>query len=147
MTQQLQEKLITAEELGRMRLDEPCELVDGRIVKMSPAGMWHGIVIGYVIPILSEYVQRRGLGLVTSGETGYRVRRDPDRVRAPDIAFVSHATLARAKAAGETFFPHAPDLAIEVLSPDDSWEMIEEKVRDYLGAQGKLVWVLSPKAE
>lgn len=147
MTARTEEKLVTAEELGRMRLEEACELVDGRIVKRSPAGMWHGIVIGKILELLSEHVKSKGLGLVTSGETGFRTRRDPDRVRAPDLAFVSNEKLARAKAANETFFPEAPDLAVEVLSPDDSWEKIEEKVREYLAAGAKLVWVASPTAE
>ncbi len=145
--QQAQEKLLTAEELARLAIDRPCELVDGRIVFMSPASGEHGLVASQAHSLLANFVDPRGLGAVTSAETGFLVRRNPDHVRAPDVAFVSKELIARYRASGETFFPQAPELAVEVLSPDDSWERTLEKVREYLAAHGKLVWVVSPLAE
>ncbi len=147
MAAELEDPLITAEQLARMDLDGPCELVRGRIVSVSPAGAPHTIVVGLVNHALVQHVSSRGLGLVTSGEGGYWVARDPDTVRAPDLAFLSHETLRRWEEEGGTFFPLAPDLAVEVLSPDDSWSKIEEKVEEYLASGGKLVWVFVPKGE
>jgi Uma2 family endonuclease len=144
---ELRERLVTAEEIAKKPPRYACELVEGRIVRLSPAGGRHGVVIGRINRVVSRFVDRKKLGLVTSGETGFFVRRDPDTVRAPDLAFVSHATIARFEKADETFFPGAPDLAIEVLSPDDSWEAVEKKVGEYLSAGSKLVWVVSPEAE
>jgi Uma2 family endonuclease len=140
-------RLITEEELAWMRFEEPCELIDGKVVRISPAGMYHGIVGGNVLRLLTRHVLAKNAGLVMIGGTGFRVRRDPDTVRAPDIAFVTRANLERARTSGDIFFPNAPDLAVEVLSPDDTWKSMEEKVRDYLSAQGRLVWVVSPTLE
>lgn len=147
MKPNVQEKPITAEQLARMPNLGPCELVDGRIVPLSPAGSRHNTIVGRINRLLSRHVDKHDLGLVTSGEGGYLVRRDPDRVRAPDLAFVSHETIAHAEAEDSTYYPHAPDLAIEVLSPDDAWQDVEERMRDYLGAGGKAVWVVNPAAE
>jgi Uma2 family endonuclease len=143
----LREKLLTAEDIAKKPPRYACELVEGRIVRLSPAGMKHGLVIGWILDLLLPFVKRKKLGLVTSGETGFLVGRNPDTVRAPDIAFVSHATIRRSEETGETFFPCAPDLAIEVLSPDDSWEAVQKKVPEYLAAGSKLVWVVSPEGE
>ncbi len=139
------ETLVTAEQLARMSIQGPCELVEGRIVRSTPAGRDPGLVSSRIHSLLDAHLRAHDLGRVLSAETGFRVRRDPDTVRAPDVAFVSRATLERARAARETFFPTAPDLAVEVLSPDDSMQDVEDKVRDYLAASGKLVWVVNPK--
>ena len=136
--------LLTADELAAAHPPHACELVAGRIVAMSPAGVPHGLVVGRLNMRLCAFVAAHDLGLVTSGETGYWVCRDPDTVRAPDLAYVSHATIARWRDAGTTYFPGAPDLAVEGLSPDDRWLHVEQKVHEYLHAGGATVWVLNP---
>jgi Uma2 family endonuclease len=142
------EKLITAQALARMNLDYPCELVAGRIVRMSPArGPRHGFVAARIHRLLDRFVERKRLGLVVSAETGYRTRRNPDSVRAPFVAYLSKETLARAEESSETFVPCGPDLAVEVLSPDDRWADMEEKVREYLDAGSKVVWIVNPRTE
>ena len=82
---------------------------------------------------------RRGLGR----ETGFRISQDPDTVRAPDAAFIC------AERAGselpEGFFPGPPDLAVEVLSPNDRASEVIAKVRDWLDAGCRAVWVVDPK--
>ena len=69
---------------------------------------------------------------------------NPDTVRAPDVAFV---TKARVEEAGdfEGFWPGPPDLAVEVISPGDSYTEVEEKVEEYLNAGASAVWVVDPK--
>lgn len=141
------ETLVTAAELLEKHPAFACELEEGRIVRVSPAGWKHGKVLARIIAKVATFVERKKLGLVVSGETGFLVRRDPDTVRAPDLAFVSHATLGTSEPAGETYFPCAPDLAVEVLSPDDSWVKIEKKTREYLDAGAKAVWVVNPETE
>ena len=79
-----------------------------------------------------------------SCETGYLVKRDPDTVRAPDLAFVSHASIQRWQQLDTAYFPVAPDLAVEVVSPNDRWVDLERKVHEYLAAEGLAVWVLNP---
>ncbi len=127
-----------------MRVDGPCELVDGKIVPLPLNGRVHSLALGRIMLSVTSYVTRKRLGIVVSGEAGFVVRRDPDSVRAPDLAFVSNATLARARNGKGAFFPGAPDLAIEVLSPDDTIEAMEAKVKQYLAAGAKAVWVASP---
>lgn len=139
--------LVTAQELAAQHPPYACELAAGRVVPVSPAGVPHGLVVGRLLTPLCAFVNEHELGLVTSGETGYWVRRDPDTVRAPDLSFVSHASIARWKAEGGTFFPTAPDLAVEILSPDDRWVDVEQKVHEYLGASGRAVWVLNPRSQ
>ena len=92
---------------------------------------------------LAEYVDENRLGTVYAAETGFRLATDPDTVRAPDVAFVSRVRL---EAVGEVegFWPEAPDLAIEVVSPGDSYSDVEEKVVDWLDAGTKMV-VINPR--
>jgi len=143
----VEEKRISAEELARSKIDYPCELVEGRVVRMSPAGGHHGRVLGRIIAKLAVFVARKKCGDILSGETGFLVRSDPDTVRAPDTAYVSWATIDLFEQSGKTYFPVAPDLAVEVLSPDDTWEALEKKAREYLDGGSKLVWVVNPKSE
>jgi len=139
------EKLITAEELAKVK--GRCELVEGRVVRLSPAGFLHGLVAANIHDLLVAHVRRKKAGRVLSADTGYRVRRNPDTVRAPDVAFVSNETLAAHEDSRETFFPTAPDLAVEVLSPDDSWVAVDKKAREYLAAGAKIVWVVNPEVQ
>lgn len=131
------EQLFDRPDLGR------CELVHGELVMMSPAGEEHGwIAINISIP-LAMFVKERRLGRVYAGDTGFHLARDPDTVRAPDVAFV------RAERAGERpgvhFFPGAPDLAVEILSPTDRAGEVLEKVHQWLDAGCRGVWLVDPR--
>jgi Uma2 family endonuclease len=76
---------------------------------------------------LAQHVEERGLGAVYAAETGFLLGRDPDTVRAPDAAFVRRE---RVEEVGETegYWPGAPDLAVEVVSPGDAYAEVEGKV-------------------
>ena len=76
--------------------------------------------------------------------SGFILRRDPDLVRAPDQAFVSQARLEANPPPERGYWELAPDLAVEIISPEDRAGEIEEKVRDYLQAGVRLVWLLYP---
>jgi Uma2 family endonuclease len=118
------------------------ELVAGRVVELPPPGMRHGAVAARVAAVLDAHVMRRGLGLVMV-ETGFVLRRHPATVRAPDVAVVLQARVPDPLPAG--FFPGPPDLAVEVLSPDDHPGEVAAKVRDYLEAGSRAVWVVDPE--
>src|SRR5690606_9864068 len=83
------------------------------------------------------------LGVVLTCDTGFVLHRKPDTVRAPDVAFVSHE---RYRAFGDevSALPGPPDIAIEVLSPSDTFAKVHAKVADYLAAGTPLVWVVDP---
>lgn len=135
-------KRITAEEFLTMPADgRRRELIHGEIRTMSPAGFEHGQIAMLVGASLSSYVRERGIGTVTAAETGFILRRDPDTVRAPDVGFVSRERVV----ATHGFFPGAPDLAIEVVSPGDTYSEVDAKVLDWLRAGARMVIVIDPQ--
>lgn len=138
-------KPVTAEELLYMPDDGlRSELVRGEVRRMAPAGNVHGrIAVNVTLP-LGQHVRGHNLGTVYAAETGFKIESDPDTVRAPDVAFVSRK---RVEEVGEVegFWPGAPDLAVEVVSPGDPYTEVEEKVRDWLRAGSRMVVVVDPR--
>ena len=94
------------------------ELVDGELRETAPAGFDHGRVALNVGALLREHVRRERLGVVVAAETGFLISRDPDTVRAPDVAFVAAHRLPPAEDR-ERFADLAPDLVVEVVSPSE----------------------------
>ncbi len=111
---------------------------------MSPAGFEHGVIAQRLGARLSLFVEQQNLGMVPTAETGFILEEKPDTVRAPDVSFVSNEKLERCGMTAK-YFPEAPDLAVEVVSPDDTAEAVDAKVRDWLAADTKLVWIIYPK--
>jgi Uma2 family endonuclease len=131
---------MTAEELLLLPGDVRCELVGGELVEMSPPGVEHGEVAGAIYGLVWDYTRRTSAGRAFP-DTGFVISRDPDTVRAPDAAFVCAERLPqRGRAKG--YFEGAPDLAVEVVSPNDTAREIDTKVREYLAAGTRLVWVV-----
>lgn len=116
------------------------ELVDGEIKKMSPAGFEHGRIAMLAGISLGTYVRQHGLGEVAAAETGFILRRNPDTVRAPDVAFVRKERFVPTTA----YFPGAPDLVIEVISPSDTYSEVDAKVVDWLRSGVRLAIVIDP---
>jgi Uma2 family endonuclease len=138
-------RLMTADELWRLPDDHMVhELVRGELRTMAPSGSEHGFLGMRLGARLMMYVESRKLGCVFNSDTGFVLGRDPDTVRAPDTAFVSQARIP-AGGLPVKYFPGAPDLAVEVISPSDTLEEVEEKVADYLAAGTRLVWVVNPR--
>ena len=137
--------VFTADELlrlpsGRARY----ELVRGELRVMTPAGHLHGKVAMRVGQLLAAHVDANQLGIAYAAETGFVLSRDPDTVRAPDAAFVTAAHLASVSLSPEGYFPGAPDLAIEVVSPSESRAAVSQKTDDWLLAGCLVVVVLDP---
>ena len=82
------------------------------------------------------------------GDVGFilNLPNDPERVRAPDVAFIVTDRLPEGRLP-QGFLRWAPDLALEVLSPSDNPVDIQQKVRDYFEAGARLVWVVAPAAK
>jgi len=132
--------ITTAEELLRAQHIGRCELVRGELRMMVPPGFEHGQIALCIGCRIDAYARPRGLGVVV-GETGFLIATKPDTVRAPDAAFVR---AERVKGPIRGYFPGAPDLAVEVLSPDDRAGEVREKVAEWLHAGAQAVWVLDP---
>ena len=120
------------------------ELIKGELRQMAPAGRQHGRIAATICSRLESFVRNNNLGEIYAAETGFLIWTDPDTVRAPDASFVSRAR-ADATDEEEGFFPGAPDLAVEVISPNDRAVEVEDKALDWLRAGAKMVIVLNPK--
>jgi Uma2 family endonuclease len=140
-----QNKTITGEELFQMGDIGRSELVKGEIVRMSPTGHPHADYEGNFYAALREFVKRNKLGRVFVGEVGIYTHRDPDTVRAADVAFVSKERMSKAKPQG--YLDVAPDLVVEILSPDDAWSDLMEKLDEYFSVGVKSVWVADPRKQ
>lgn len=138
-------KLITADDLLQMPDDGFLyELVRGELRRMSPGSFRHGKIIINVTLSLGQHVREQRLGDVFAAETGFKLASDPDTVRAPDVAFVRRE---RIEAVGDVggFWPGAPDLAVEVISPHDLYTEVEEKVIEFLNAGTGMMLVVNPR--
>lgn len=120
------------------------ELVGGELVEMAPTGGLHGLTQLVLGGLLRQHARRHRLGHTTA-ETGYRLWPERANVRAPDVAFLSRARWPGRLPDG--IVPTPPDLAVEILSPNDRAPEVQAKVREYLDAGVRLVWVVDPRAE
>lgn len=141
-----QPKLLTAEEFAE--LPDPGdgsqqELVRGVLATMPPPGFKHGLVCVRSVRRIGNFVDDRDLGHVTCNDAGVILERDPDTVRGPDVGYWSKERLPIPPEDG---YPEiAPDLAVEVMSPHDVFQELYKKVREYLRAGTKQVWVFLPE--
>jgi Uma2 family endonuclease len=132
-------KLLTAEEYFLHPLSRWSELIDGVIVEMSPPGSEHGTRQATVIGVLLR-AQMSGTGRVF-GELGCTIRRNPDLVRAPDVAFIRKDRIPLT-GIPKGFWEGAPDLAVEIVSPGDRPGEILTKIREWIEAGARQVWVV-----
>jgi Uma2 family endonuclease len=135
-----QETLLTAEEYYATCHLENTELIDGKVITHMPPGEAHGFLEISIGSFLRAWARQHNAGRVY-GETGFRLRRNPDTVRSPDVSFVETARLpAMQPQAG--FIEGAPTLAVEIVSPGDTWREVESKTRLYLDCGVREVWIV-----
>ncbi len=143
----VQKQLMTAEELAKLAPEASRgELVEGEFISMSPAGFMHGRIALKIGTYLNLFVLKHKLGEAYAAETGFILKRNPDTVRAPDVAFVTAERAAR-QSQETGFFEGAPDLAVEVISPSETMDEIENKLFDYLNAGTQVVWLVFPRTQ
>ena len=137
---------MTAEELFELPDDGGrSELVAGEIIYMVPTGAVHGVVTARVSYLIQEYAIAHRTGVCCGAETGFILQRGPDIVRAPDVAFVAEERIPEA-GIPKTYWPFAPDLAVEVVSPSDRLTDMNAKIAEYFAAGTRLVWLVEPAA-
>ncbi len=137
------DRLITVDEYTRLLEDgERQELQAGVLVSEPQPFPRHAQIQARLAQILLDFVDPRGLGVVLT-EGGFLLSRHPDTVRGPDVSFVRRDRFD-ADRASRAFFPGAPDLAIEIVSPSNRAGEMHAKVADYLAAGSSLVWVVDP---
>ena len=99
---------------------------------------------GRLAVLMAAHIVENRLGKFFLAETGFLLGRDPDTVRAPDISFIRKDHLP-SPLPEDAYWPGAPDLAVEIVSPGDTFRELDEKVQAWLDAGAKLVWVVNPK--
>ena len=134
-------QLMTAEELMQLEGPNRHELIKGELLTMPPPKFEHGRVVANLTVLLFQYVKANNLGYVCS-ETGYKLETNPDTVLGPDVSFVARERLDNVP---EGYYPGAPDVAVEVLSPSDRRSRVEWKTELWLSLGARSVWVVNPK--
>ena len=109
---------------------------------MGPTGWRHGRIecrIGFALEL---FVQPKQLGWVVVGEVGIYIRRNPDTVRAADVAFLSRQRVSEEPSEG--FLEVAPEVVVEIMSPSDRWQNVQQKIEEYFAVDVHQVWVVEP---
>lgn len=140
--------LMTAEMFEQSPLnDKWVELTQGEVIRMSPTGPMHGEIALTIGAAIRNWVGEYKVGKAYAAETGFILSRNPDTVRAPDVAFVASTERAAQQRRKQGFFEGAPDLVVEVMSPGDTEEEVRRKILDFFNAGTRLIWIISPRTE
>jgi Uma2 family endonuclease len=137
------EQLVTGEQLYTMSGIGPAELVSGEIIYHMPTGHEHGFIEAIIAGLFLDFNRQHKFGRVLTGEVGIYTTRNPDTVRAADIAFISYERLGQAK--GKGYLTVAPEVVVEVMSPDDKWSEVQEKLEEYFEAGVLTILVVNPR--
>lgn len=129
--------LLTGDDLLEMEGDY--ELVRGELVPVTPPGGEHGAVQVNAVVVLAVYARQVGGRVLT--ESGIYTAEGPDTVRGPDVLYFGPGRLSELPKA---YFRQAPELVVEIISPDDRSAEIETKVAEYLARGVRRVWLLYP---
>lgn len=135
--------LINGDAFFALGISDPCELIEGSIVPMIPPGIEHGVVEMSLAAELVAFVRQHQLGWVSGGEAGVYTRRNPDTVRGAELLFISKERLPDGLPRG--FLETAPDLIVEIVSPSDRWQDMQQKLEEYFSIGVPQVWIINPK--
>lgn len=140
-----QTKLLTGKQFAKAGYTARCELVAGEVVEMSPVNIDHGFLEFEIGRLLGNFVADKKLGWIFGGETGIYTQRDPDTVRGVDVGFISKKLSPKRPKKG--FLTIAPELVVEIVSPHDRWNDINDKIEEYFAIGVLWVWIVEPKNE
>jgi Uma2 family endonuclease len=130
-----------AQDLERLAdSDQRYELVQGDLIEMPPPSKEHGLIIASLIAALLPFIRAHELGQLMA-EAGFLLESEPDTVRAPDVAFVRRERIAPISGG---YYPFAPDLAVEVISPSNSVGAVQTKIAQYFAKGARQVWLIYP---
>ena len=136
--------LMTADELFQLEDDDMRhELINGELITMPPPGFPHARICVRLIAPLARFVLDNDLGEVLD-YSGFKLTSNPDTVLGPDISFLTKKRL-EAEPDIEKYWPGAPDLAVEVLSPNDRPSMVNKRIDIFFTRGVKQVWIVNPK--
>ena len=134
--------LYTIEDVERLEDDRSWELIRGELTWVSPTHEPHGWTVANITGLIWQHVRVNQLGRTYSGEQGFVLERSPDTLLAPDVAFVS---AERVQLGMGGFLELAPDLVVEVRSTSEPNRRVAEKIRAYIDAGVRLIWIVDPR--
>lgn len=138
------ERPLTVDEYAALPDDGPrTELVRGGLVREPHPGYQHARIQARLMVLLERHVEQHAPDLVCAGPFGVITAESPGTVRGPDLAVLRRSRLEGLHRAG--FLRGAPELAVEIVSPSNTATEIQDKVSEYLGAGGGIVWVVYPR--
>jgi Uma2 family endonuclease len=141
-TSTVKEKLLTGDQALALGIDQPFDLVNGRIIYMDYTGDAHGIIESEISRHLGNFNVTRRLGWVLAGEVGVYTRFEPDTVRGVDVVFISRQRLT--SPSGKAL-QVAPELVVEIISPTDRWSELRSKIAEYFAIGVERVWIVEPE--
>jgi Uma2 family endonuclease len=118
------------------------EIVNGELIDMGNSGALHGYICSNLMILLGGYVQQQKLGAMFDSSTAFRMKNG--NRRSPDISFFAKARLQGITTLPSGYLEGAPDLAVEVLSPGNTFEEIADKLEEYFQNGTRLAWVINP---
>jgi Uma2 family endonuclease len=136
-------KIWTDDELMSLPDGNRYELINGELIDMGNSGALHGYICSILVMALMNYILPRKLGIVLDSSTAFAMKNG--NKRSPDISFVSKAKLQGLEELPDGFLDGSPDLAIEVLSPNNTIAEIHQKLVEYFENGSRLVWVINLK--
>jgi Uma2 family endonuclease len=139
------QRRLTADEFMAMRDARGYELIDGHLVERKLMGAYADHIAARITSALIVFNNQQPVGWVFGSETTFQCFGSPDTLRRADVSFIRHGRLPGEKPP-EGNIRIAPDLAVEVVSPTNTADEVEDKVLDYISAGVELVWVVYPHA-
>ena len=118
------------------------EIINGELIDMGNSGALHGYVCSLALAVLAGYILPKKLGVILDSSTAFKMKNG--NKRSPDIAFFAKERLQGMAVLPSGYLEGAPDLAVEVLSPGNTVEEIEDKLTEYFENGSRLVWVIHP---
>ena len=120
------------------------EIVRGELRKKMPSGILHALIAGRIAGLLSGFIRQRRLGEILTAEPGFKLSLTPETLRVPDVSFMRMDKFLQIKNL-DKFYSGAPNLAVEVISPSETFQDEQEKIEDYLASGVEMIWIVRPK--
>jgi Uma2 family endonuclease len=134
---------ITLEDFARLpRQGARHEIDAGELLTLPPPKSRHALIALTVLESLQQYLKQRDTHRALP-EAGFILSRDPLTIRQPDVSVISRERIRATSA--DSYFEGAPELAVEIVSPSDSAEDLDSKIRQYLESGAEQVWIIYPK--